>query len=66
MEQLLNNEMFCFQCQETAGNVACTKMGVCGKSPSIANKQDLLIWLSKGMSEITTRLRAEGKQFQKR
>ena len=53
--------MFCFQCQETARNIGCTQMGVCGKNPDTANMQDLLIWVTKGLSQVTTRLRAEGK-----
>lgn len=60
-----NNLMFCYQCQETAGNKGCTKMGVCGKSPEVANMQDLLVYVSKGISEITTQLRAEGKTIDK-
>ncbi|QQK08269.1 hydroxylamine reductase [Miniphocaeibacter halophilus] len=55
----MDNKMFCFQCQETAGNKGCTKVGVCGKNSDVANKQDLLIWLTKGISEIATRLREE-------
>lgn len=55
----MDNKMFCFQCQETAGNKGCTRVGVCGKNLDVANKQDLLIWLTKGISEITTRLREE-------
>ena len=43
-------EMFCYQCQETAQNEACTVRGVCGKSPEVARLQDLLIWLLKGIS----------------
>ncbi|MGO1581229.1 MAG: hydroxylamine reductase [Peptoniphilaceae bacterium] len=53
-------KMFCYQCQETAGNKGCTKVGVCGKDYTVANKQDMLIFLTKGLSEITTRLREEG------
>ena len=53
--------MFCFQCQETAGCTGCTKFGVCGKSPDLARMQDLLIYTTKGLSEVTTRLRAEGQ-----
>ncbi len=56
----MENAMFCYQCQETAGCTGCTKVGVCGKSPDIARMQDLLIYTTKGLSEITTRLRAEG------
>ena len=59
----MENKMFCFQCQETAGCSGCTKFGVCGKSPDLAKMQDLLIYTTKGLSEVTTRLRAEGKEI---
>ncbi|MDD2494724.1 MAG: hydroxylamine reductase [Tissierellia bacterium] len=52
--------MFCYQCQETAGCVGCTKAGVCGKTPEVARMQDLLVYVTKGLSEVTTRLRSEG------
>jgi hydroxylamine reductase len=42
--------MFCFQCQETVGNRACTRVGVCGKQESTANLQDLSIYLLRGLS----------------
>ena len=57
----MENNMFCFQCQETAGCTGCTKFGVCGKRPDLARMQDLLIYTTKGLSEVTTRLRAEGQ-----
>ena len=57
----MENKMFCYQCQETSGCTGCTKFGVCGKSPELANMQDLLIYVTKGLSEVTTRLRKEGK-----
>ncbi|WP_197957574.1 hydroxylamine reductase [Desulfovibrio sp. 86] len=53
--------MFCYQCQETVGNKGCTQVGVCGKKPETAALQDVLIYVSKGLGQITTRLRAEGK-----
>ena len=56
------DNMFCYQCQETFCNEGCVKSGVCGKKPEVANKQDLLIWLTKGLSQVTTALRAEGKK----
>jgi hydroxylamine reductase len=62
---IMENKMFCFQCQETAGCTGCTKFGVCGKSPDLARMQDLLIYTTKGLSEITTRLREEGKEVSK-
>lgn len=65
MEVIMENLMFCYQCQETAGNKGCTKMGVCGKNPEVANMQDLLVYTTKGLSEVTTRLRAEGKPVSK-
>lgn len=42
--------MFCYQCQETAGNKGCTRMGVCGKTAEVANLQDLLLYVLKGLS----------------
>ncbi|MDY5731242.1 MAG: hydroxylamine reductase [Eubacteriales bacterium] len=54
-------KMFCFQCQETAGCTGCTQSGVCGKTPEVANLQDVLVYVTKGISAITTQLRAEGK-----
>lgn len=57
----MENLMFCYQCQETAGCTGCTKFGVCGKSPDLARMQDLLIYVTKGLSEITTKLREENK-----
>ena len=56
-------DMFCFQCQETVGNKGCTRVGVCGKKPEVANAQDLLIWVTKGLSVVTTRLREEGVEI---
>ena len=61
----MSRNMFCMQCQETAQNKGCTKVGVCGKSADLANMQDLLIYVTKGLSEVTTRLRAEGKEISK-
>ncbi len=61
----MSRNMFCMQCQETAQNKGCTKVGVCGKSSDLANMQDLLIYVTKGLSEVTTRLRAEGKEVSK-
>lgn len=61
----MDKNMFCYQCQETAGNKGCTKGGVCGKSTDLANIQDLLVYVTKGLSEVTTRLRKEGKEISK-
>ena len=57
----MENKMFCYQCQETAGNTGCTVSGVCGKKPEVAAVQDLLIYVTKGLSSVTTQLRSEGK-----
>ena len=57
----MSNAMFCYQCQETVGNKGCTQVGVCGKKPETSALQDVLIYVSKGLGQITTRLRAEGK-----
>ena len=53
--------MFCYQCQETAGCKGCTMSGVCGKKPDVAAMQDLLVYVTKGISAVTTALRREGK-----
>ena len=58
----MENKMFCYQCQETAGCFGCTVSGVCGKTPRVAALQDLLIYAVKGLSAVTTRLRREGKE----
>ena len=57
--------MFCFQCQETAGCKGCTRSGVCGKTPDVAAMQDLLIYVTKGVSQVASALRAEGKEVTK-
>ncbi len=57
----MENKMFCYQCQETAGCKGCTMVGVCGKKPDVAAMQDLLMYVSKGISAVTTALRKEGK-----
>lgn len=56
-------KMFCYQCQETAGNKGCTTMGVCGKNPQVAGMQDLLVHASKLLGAVTTQLRKEGKEI---
>ena len=54
------SNMFCYQCQETAKNSGCTISGVCGKTPDVANLQDLLMFLCKGISHYTVFLREKG------
>ncbi len=61
----MEQKMFCYQCQETAGCTGCTYTGVCGKTAATANLQDLLVYTTKGLSEVTTALRAEGKVVSK-
>ena len=58
----MKEKMFCYQCQETAGCRGCTVSGVCGKKPDVAAMQDLLLYVTKGISAVTTALRQEGKQ----
>ena len=62
---MAENKMFCFQCQETAGCKGCTVSGVCGKKPEVAAMQDLLVYVTKGLSAVTTALRNEGKAISK-
>lgn len=58
----MEQKMFCYQCQETAGCKGCTMSGVCGKKSDVAAMQDLLVYVTKGISAVTTALRQEGKQ----
>lgn len=58
----MEQKMFCYQCQETAGCKGCTMSGVCGKKPDVAAMQDLLVYVTKGISAVTAALRQEGKQ----
>lgn len=60
----MENQMFCYQCQETAGCSGCTRVGVCGKQPDVAAMQDLLVYVTKGISALTTTLRQEGVEIQ--
>ncbi|MDY6334887.1 MAG: hydroxylamine reductase [Lachnospiraceae bacterium] len=61
----MENKMFCYQCQETAGCRGCTISGVCGKKPEVAAMQDLLLYVTRGLSAVTTKLREEGKAVSK-
>lgn len=56
----MDKKMFCFQCQEAAGCTGCTIKGVCGKTPQLAGLQDVLIYVTKGLSEVLIRARMEG------
>lgn len=56
----MENKMFCYQCQETAGCKGCTITGVCGKTPETAAMQDLLVYVTKGLCAVTSRLRELG------
>ncbi|MEG1904625.1 MAG: hydroxylamine reductase, partial [Bacteroidales bacterium] len=51
--------MFCFQCQEAAHGTGCTKIGMCGKTPEVSDLQDLILYLTKGIAQYTTRLREQ-------
>lgn len=57
----MENKMFCWQCQETLNCKGCSVAGVCGKTANVAYLQDLLVYITKGICEITTRLREEGE-----
>lgn len=56
----METKMFCYQCQETAHCSGCTQSGVCGKTPEVANIQDLLVYATKGLSSLTTAIRSKG------
>lgn len=61
----MDNAMFCYQCEQTMGGKACTKSGVCGKTPEIANLQDLLVYQLKGISCYTKPLIENGQVIDK-
>ena len=61
----MEQQMFCYQCQEAAGCSGCTGGGMCGKKPSTANLQDLLMEVTRELCEVTTRLRREGNEIEK-
>lgn len=52
--------MFCYQCQEAAKGTGCTIKGVCGKTDEVANIQDLLIYVTKGVSVFSQLAREKG------
>jgi len=52
--------MFCYQCEQTAAGKGCDKYGVCGKSPEVANLQDLLVHALKGLSQVAVEGRRLG------
>lgn len=59
----MDYKMFCYQCQETANCSGCTVAGVCGKTPKVAILQDLLVYITKGLSAVTTKLRADNHKI---
>lgn len=60
---MLQTEMFCFQCEQTAGGKGCTKVGVCGKDSRVANLQDLLLYQLKGIAYLGDQLLKQGKKI---
>ena len=61
----MKEKMFCYQCQETARCAGCTQAGVCGKQPDVAAMQDLLVYVTRGLSAVTTALRKESQPVSK-
>ncbi|MDY5969415.1 MAG: hydroxylamine reductase, partial [Bacteroidales bacterium] len=57
----MDEKMFCFQCQETAGGTGCKISGVCGKTPEVAHAQDLLIFSLKGLGVIANRVQCDNE-----
>jgi len=54
---MTENQMFCYQCEQTLNETGCTKYGVCGKSPEVAALQDLLIYTLQGLSQVANEAR---------
>lgn len=61
----MQDQMFCYQCEQTAGGKGCTKIGVCSKTPEIAAMQDLLIYQLKGISCYAAKLIEKGDKLDK-
>ena len=61
----METKMFCYQCQETAGNKGCTINGVCGKTNVTSNLQDLLVFATKALSEVLRAARKEDIKISK-
>ena len=61
----LEYPMFCYQCEQTAGGKGCTKIGVCGKTPEVANLQDLLLFQCKGISCYANEFIKKGENIDK-
>ena len=59
----MDNAMFCFQCEQTAGSKGCTKQGVCSKDPDVAKMQDVLIYLCKGIGFYAMKNIEKGKKI---
>src|SRR5512145_749593 len=54
------NQMFCYQCEQTAKGTGCTVMGVCGKTPEVANLQDLLVYKLRELSQLAIQANKAG------
>ena len=54
------NQMFCYQCEQTAKGQGCTVMGVCGKTPEVANLQDLLVYKLRELSQLVLQAQKAG------
>lgn len=59
----MDSKMFCYQCQETAGCTGCTHTGVCGKKAETANLQDLLVYVTRELCSVLTKLRTVGQSI---
>ena len=59
----MSEQMFCYQCQETAANRGCNRVGLCGKTAEVSNLQDLLLHATKALACVSVRARKEGGQI---
>lgn len=59
----LQSDMYCMQCEQTVGGKACTKVGVCGKTPDVASLEDLLVNQAKGIGFFATEAIKAGKKI---
>ena len=61
----MEQKMFCDQCQEAAGGIGCTQVGICGKQPDTAALQDLLVYVTKGLGSVLNELQLENVLVEK-
>ena len=65
VKNMSQNQMFCYQCEQTAKGQGCTVAGVCGKTPDVAALQDLLVYMLRGLSQLSVEANKAGNNDEK-